>query len=110
MKLDSATTICLYYTPVAGYTGSVTSETYEVTPDGSRYVVTIPNIAAHMLSNTYEVVVTTQNGDATVRASVLSYVKLLLEAYTDNETAQNAAAAIYAYSQAADAFIAAHTN
>lgn len=110
VKLDSATTICLYYTPVAGYTGSVTSETYEVTPDGSRYVVTIPNIAAHMLSNTYEVVVTTQNGDATVRASVLSYVKLLLEAYTDNETAQNAAAAIYAYSQAADAFIAAHTN
>lgn len=107
VKLDSATTICLYYTPVKGYTGSFSveldGEEYTAKKDGSRYVVEIPNIAAHELSKVYEIVATTQNGSATVRVSVLSYVKLMLDSYTDS-AAQKAAAAIYSYAMAADAY------
>ena len=108
MKLDSETAILLYYTPANGYSGSfsvkVNGEDYEAKKSGSRYVVEIPNIAAHMLSTMYTVVATTDNGSATVKVSVLSYVREMLENHTD-AVSQNAAAAIFAYSQAADAYM-----
>ena len=70
-------------------------------------MVIISNIAAHELSKKYTITATTDDGEAQVVVSVLSYVQSLLATHTD-AAAQNAAAAIYAYSQAADAYKAAH--
>ncbi len=109
---DSATEIRLLFKVPKTYEGTfeatVDGDSFEVTMLGSRKAVQIKNVPAHMLSKTYEIVVTTENGSATITASVLSYVKILLSAYPDNASAKNAAAAIYGYSAAADAFKEAH--
>ncbi len=112
VKFDSAMAANAQFSTKKSYAGvftaTVNGEAHDVVHKGTKYNVEIANIAAHQLSRTYEIIVTTDNGTATVRASVLSYVKLMLEAYADNALAQNAAAAIYAYSQAADAYKAAN--
>ena len=104
LVLDSETAIRLYLTPNEGV-DEVTATCLDgkdatVTKKGARWVVEIPNISAHQLSTTYTVTV---NSTATISVSALSYVKLMLDNYTD-QTAQNAAAAIYYYSAAADAY------
>ena len=109
LALDSATKIRVYFSVTTGYTGTFTlnDDSYESTMDGARHLVIISNIAAHELSKKYTITATTDDGEAQVVVSALSYVQSLLAAYTD-AAAQNAAAAIYAYSQAADAYKAAH--
>ena len=108
LSLDSGTDIRVYFKPVADYSGS-----FAVTVDGNtwnavkqtdgRYLVTIPGISAHLLGTTYTVVATTDAGSATVKVSALSYVQELLETYTDSRY-QNAAASIYYYYAAAQAY------
>ena len=109
LALDSATKIRVYFRVTTGYTGTFTlnDDSYESTMDGARHLVIISNIAAHELSKKYTITATTDDGEAQVVVSVLSYVQSLLATHTD-AAAQNAAAAIYAYSQAADAYKAAH--
>ena len=107
---DSATTLRLLVKLTSGYTGDFTAavddgEPYAPTMTGGWYHVDIENVAAHQLSHPYEVVITTDGGSATVTVSALSYVKILLG--MDDATVRNAAAAIYGYSAAADAFKAA---
>ncbi len=104
--LDSETAIRITLTPVSGYTGTITAtadggKDATVTPSGSRYIVVIPNIAAHELTNTYTVTIGTENSTATVTLSALSYVKLLFNANTE-APARNAASAILAYATAAN--------
>ena len=70
----------------------------------------IDGISAHLLSKDHTIEVTTDHGTASVKVSALSYVDSALGYYTTDEDAQNAAAAIYAYSQAADAFKTAHPD
>ena len=112
LMCDSATEIRILFTVSKSYTGTFTAtvdgDSFDVTMLGQRKAVQITNIPAHELSKIYEIVVTTDNGSATITASALSYVKILLAAYAGNSVAENAAAAIYGYSAAADAFKAEH--
>ncbi len=107
---DSATEIRFLFKVPKTYEGTfeatVGGDSFEVTMLGTSKAVQIKNVPAHMLSKTYEIVVTTENGSATITASALSYVKILLSAYPNNANATNAAAAIYGYSAAADAYMA----
>ena len=109
---DSATEIRILFSVSKSYTGTFTatvdSDPFDVTMLGQRKAIQIANVPAHELSKTYTIVVTTDNGGATIQASALSYVKILLAAYADNSAALNAAAAIYGYSAAADAYKATH--
>ena len=114
---DSDTAIYLYFKPAADYSGSFTAtvngESAAATKqkDG-RYLVTIPNIGAHKLGETFTVKAVTTNGETTVTVSALSYVKGVLDAYTSESTkdvnARNAVAAIYAYYEAAAEFRRVH--
>ena len=72
----------------------------KVNKTGKRYIVDVPDLAAHELSKDYTITITTEGGTATITVSALSYVKLLFNA---NETtlARNAAAAILGYATAA---------
>lgn len=109
---DSATEIRILFSVSKSYAGTFTatvdSDPFDVTMLGQRKAIQIANVPAHELSKTYTIVVTTDNGGATIQASALSYVKILLAAYAGNSFAENAAAAIYGYSAAADAYKAAH--
>lgn len=111
LVLDSETAIKVYFKPSGDYTGTPTvtvgDQSYTATKTGGRYVVVIPKISAHQLINPHTIVFTTTNGTATVTVSALSYVKGALNYYSDADS-QNAMAAIYAYSKAAQDFIAAH--
>ena len=116
LLLSSETSIYVYFAPASGYEGSftVTVDDNAVTPltENGRYVVRIPNVAAHLLSTTHEIVVTTDSGTATVSVSALSYVKAMLDNYTgeDDGFKLAAAAAIYQYSKAADDYKLAHQS
>ena len=108
LVVDSASEIRVFFSVTSGYTGAfAVNDPYTATKVGARYQVSILNIPAHELSTKHIIEVTTDNGDARVEVSALSYVQSVLANYTD-ATAQNAAASIYAYSQAADAYKAAH--
>ena len=67
-----------------------------------KYAVDIPNVQAHELSKQHTIVITTENGTVTLTGSGLSFVKILLDAYTTDDTVQKAAVAIWRYSQFAD--------
>lgn len=111
LLMDSDTAIYLYFKPVADYDGSFTVEGYTATKQSDgRYLVIIPNIGAHKLGDAYTVVATTTNGNTIVTVSALSYVNGILnaDAYADNQTAQYAVAAIYAYYDAAIEYKRAH--
>ena len=106
--LDSATAIRLLITPTSGYTGTFTAtvnndKEVKVSKSGSRYIVEIPDLAAHELSKTYTITITTEGGTATITVSALSYVKLLFNAY-ETTPVRNAASAILGYASAAYIF------
>jgi len=107
---DAETSIYVYLQPKEGYDGTllVNNGKYEaLRQDDGRYLVIIPNIAAHQLGKTYELNIMTESGNAQISVSAMSYVYELLnsETYQDNETAKNAVAALYAYHTAADKYI-----
>lgn len=109
LALDSETDIRVYIKPAAGYTGSLTVSVdggAAYAPDlvSGRYLVTIPKISAHLLSTTHTIAVTTDNGGANVSVCAISYVYSMLVKYASEEVSTNAAGALYAYSQAADAY------
>ena len=107
---DSATEMRILFRVASGYIGTLTATVdgtaINVTELGTSKAVQIANIPAHMLSESHTIVITTGNGSATITASALAYVKVLLSAYPNNANATNAAAAIYGYSAAADAYMA----
>ena len=111
LVLDNETAIKLYFTPSGDYTGTpavtVDNQSYTAKKAGGKFVVEIPNIAAHQLIDSHTIVFTTTSGSATIKASALSYVKGALDYYSDADS-QNAMAAIYAYSKAAQDYKAAH--
>lgn len=107
---DSATEMRILFTVASGYIGTLTATVdgtaINVTELGTSKAVQIANIPAHRLSEPHTIVITTGNGSVTITASALAYVKVLLGAYPNNANATNAAAAIYGYSAAADAYMA----
>ena len=100
LSLDSGTDVFVYYKPTAGYNGNfiVTLDGTTVTAENTagRYKVTIPKISAHKLGDVHTIVVQTDNGNATVVVSALSYVQTILETSTDPK-AMNAVASVYNY-------------
>ena len=73
--------------------------------------ITMPNIMAQDLANTYDVTITTGGGSTTrVRASAMSFACVVLgsDKYKDDEAALYMATALCRYWQAADAYIKAH--
>ncbi len=113
LVLDSETAIRVYFRPSENYTGGLTAtvggKTTEIKSlsDG-RFLLEIPNIAAHELGKRFAIVAKTVNGTANVNVSALSYVQSMLNKDDANTDAKNAVCAIYDYYKAAQAFIAAH--
>ena len=106
--LDSDTAIRLYFTPVAGHDGDAAATvdgqtTFVDTDDSGRFIVEIPDIAANWLARKFDVRLTTENDTTTMKLSVLSYVKLVLE-NSENEAERNAMTALYDYYAAAAAY------
>lgn len=135
LMLDSETSIRVYLKPAEDFTGDVTARwdcdhaysEFEAKPEyaltalsDGRYLVQIDNISAHMLSDTYTVNVWTgENCNSTspsaytkVQVSALSYVYAILNSakYADNTDVKNGVCALYAYSQAANAYKAQNNN
>ena len=79
----------------------VDCEVEELTSE--QYVVKIKNIKAHQLSHKYTIVFMTKNGSMTVTGSGLSYVHTMFILCKNNPAGQNAAVALYRYSEYADA-------
>ena len=107
LVMDSDTTIRVTIVPKSGFTGTITAtvdgEAVEVKKISKvKYAVDIPNVQAHELSKQHTIEITTENGTVTLTGSGLSFVKMLLDAYPNNETVQNAAIAIWRYSKFAD--------
>ena len=105
--MDSDTTIRVTIVPKSGFTGTITAtvdgEAVEVKKISNvKYAVDIPNVQAHELSKQHTIAITTENGTVTLTGSGLSFVKILLDAYTTDDTVQKAAVAIWRYSQFAD--------
>ena len=122
LTLDSGTAINVYFIPRDGYEGGLTAsvnggEPRAYTKDSEgRWCVKITGIPAHELRASHQIEVETDDGGGvTVTVSALSYVCAALEHYTDygdpeHIKARDAVAAIYMYSQAADAYKTEHPN
>ena len=106
LVMNSATTMHVLLKPASGYTGAFTvtvnGQAYTPTMSGGRYLIEIVNIAAHQLSSTYTILASTASGAAEIQASGLSYANVMINSTDD--TTQNAAAALWAYSNAADEY------
>ncbi len=108
LLLDSDTSIYVYFTPKAAYTGNIT-----VTVDGKtvspvkqndgRYRISVSDIAAHKLSDPHTVNITTASGTAVLTTSALSYIKEVLESTEDAKTI-NSMMAIYCYAKTAASY------
>ncbi len=115
LVLDSDTELLVYFKPAADYTGTLafTVNGNPIAEDGEkisvklqsdgRYLVSIKNIGAHELSNAYEIKALSDGDEATITVSALSYANAMMNAYTGNTTALNAAVALYRYAMAAEA-------
>ncbi len=108
LVMDSETAIRLTVTPAAGYTGEFTVTAGEgVTCTGKKvsgkYEIKVP-LMAHKLSTGYTITIKADDGTtaATVNATGLAYIKILLNHYGNVESAKNAAIAVWRYSKFAD--------
>ncbi len=112
LVLDSETTIKVYFKLADAYQGSVSftldGNPVEAEKSGGRYIVKINNISSHLLGTEHTVIATTENGNATVDLSALSYVKWMFDNYQYGSDAYNMCAALYKYAKAASRFVAAH--
>ena len=108
LVLDSVTSVYLYLTPAAGYSGAVSALLDEVSvpvtqeADG-RYLVVIPAISADRLGDMHHIEILTDGAEPmTVQLSALSYVKACLENEASSSEMVNAMAALYHYYKASD--------
>ena len=102
LALDSNTSIYLYVGTAEGYDGEFSAEVNGkpaeiiTKPDGRRRIA-VSGIPAHKLGDTYEVKISTTNGDSTVQISAMSYVYACLSKTSATELERNSAAALYHY-------------
>ena len=107
LSLESLTTLNISFTGLEDCT--VTVKDTAVTPEvsGERYVVRIPNIAAKDLDRPHTVVISCGGETMTLTASVLSYARNALNAYSSSpeKTALcSLVKALYLYSVEANAY------
>ena len=106
LNLESETSIYVYATPSADYTGSVTcSEGYAVEKIGNKYRVTIPGIMAHQLGDTYTLHITTSSGTSVVNVSALSYADRIFKNEAMGSDAHAFAVSLYNYYLRSRAYI-----
>lgn len=116
LALDSNTDLYVYVACARG--ASVTSATFvdgtqlpfELAPDG-RYRVIVAGIAAHELGRQWEISIgTSTGGTVTVETSALAWSRsaLTYEPWRGDQVARNAAAAIWRYAKAAEAYKVKH--
>ena len=109
VNFDSDMAIHLIVVLRSGFSGTLTATTEDgvecviTQQTGLKYMVEIPNVQAHLLSHTYTLNLTTENGTLTLKCSGLSYAKMMLDTANGDALMQNAAIALYRYSKAADA-------
>ena len=101
VKSDYTGTVTANWTSEKGDSGECTVS-QPSTNDTSVYLVEVPNIMAHQLSDKYTITITTENGTITLTASALSYAQMMLASANGNTTTQNAMIAFYRYSKFAD--------
>ncbi len=110
LSLQTETTLNVFVKPKENYTGDAA---IKITKDGEatsftavkqsdgRYLISIPNISAHHLGETYVITTITANGTATCSLSALSYVYAVLNSGdlsdSDNSVQNNAVSALYKY-------------
>ena len=101
LSLDADTAVNLYIKPVEGYNGKVTAKLdngtkLDVVETDGRYKVTIPDISAHLLGKMYEVKITTESGESTVKVSALSYAYAVMK-MNNNDSQVKVMSALYDY-------------
>ena len=114
LSLDSDTSIHLYIRPAAEYKGkfsaTVNGKEAEAVPgsDG-RYRITISGIPAHMLGDTYKVIIETDSGKMALDVSAMSYVYSCLSRSSAEDAEKKAVAAFYSYYNSADSYKKEHS-
>ena len=115
LTLDSATTLRIFLTPEEEYEGEVSAyigdgtENVAVRREDGRYVITIPNISAHLLGQKY-LIHGEADGEYYATLSALTYLDAVLgiPEYQGNVAMQNAMLALYNYYQAVIAYRSNH--
>ena len=105
LSLKSETAIKLYFeisddVDVDALAITVNGETAQITPNGKYYELKISDIPAHKLSQMFEIKI----GELTLNYGAFSYGCSAMN--TSKDSLKNAVKALYAYSIAADAYIA----
>ena len=108
LSLDSETALNIFVAPQQSYDGNVeisianlSADDYTITKQSDgRYKIVISNIAAHNLGKTFNISVTTANGETTYNVSALSYVYAVLNNASFDETAKYAVSSIYKFYEA----------
>ncbi len=106
LVLDSGTDIRVHFKPASdcNLSASVDNVSYEdIELSGGRFLVEITDIAAHDLGTPHIIEAVTDSGRTRLQLSALSYVNAILSGSSDGN-ALNAAAAIYNYYMAAQAY------
>lgn len=107
LRVDSETVIRIYFELAEGanaddYTFKVDGRSVKPTAyGGNYYYIQQPNVGAHNLNRMY----TFSCGNVTLTYGAMSYVEQVLNNSAAPETLVNVAKALYAYSQAAQAYI-----
>ena len=110
LVLDSGTDIRVHFKPAydCSLSASVDGSDYEdIELSGGRFLVEITDIAAHDLGTWHNIEAVTDSGRTRLELSALSYVNAVLSGSTDDNSL-NAAAAIYNYYAAAQAYKESH--
>ena len=106
LSLNSATELNIFVQPKKEYDGEViitiakddAPALYKaVKQSDNRYRITIPNISAHKLGDTFFITAATSNGTATCSVSALSYIYAILNSDSYDDTAKNAVSSFYNY-------------
>jgi hypothetical protein len=117
LVLDTGTDLLIYFAcePGVSLTSAKLNNNVDLhmehAKDG-RWIVTVRNISAHLLGETQNITIaTSQGGTVNMQLSALSWVHsaLTYESWKDDKTVRNAAASIWRYAKAAEAYKRKHS-
>ncbi|MBO7673446.1 MAG: InlB B-repeat-containing protein [Atopobiaceae bacterium] len=110
LRLDTTTTLAVYFQLARGYDGPVTArlDGQEVEAQdlgGGRLRIACEGISAHQLADRHTFEIQTAAGTARVEASTLSYVYTIVSNTLQSTAAKDAMSALYRYWAAANAYL-----
>ena len=102
LSLNAETSINIYFDTISGYEGDIAvtvngDPVTVVKQNDGRRRITISNISAHQLGDTYSVSITSDNGTASYSVSALSYVYAVISSNDFDELAKDAVSSLFAY-------------